>query len=345
MSGALIKYDAARRALAEAHRIDEVKAIRNKAEAIRLYAHQAKDKELMWWAAEIKLRAERRAGAILKEMGLAAGRPEKRSQGATISDLGISKSESSRWQQAADLPEVEFEAWLAESRGRSDGIPTSAALRNLAKIRRADTEQMPCRTDTTADLTALAASGARFAAILADPPWPFRTYSGRGKGRSAKIHYNTMTPTAIEQLGAEVQAVAAADCALFLWSVWPQLPEALRVIEAWGFAYKTAGFVWPKTKKNGEGWHTGMGYWTRANTEPCLLATRGGPIRLNADVGQLLVAPVLGHSRKPDEIHARIERLVPGPYLELFARRPQDGWTVWGNEVAAWSRTRKRPAP
>lgn len=76
-----------------------------------------------------------------------------------------------------------------------------------------------------------------------------------------------------------------------------------------------------------------MGYWTRANTEPCLLATRGRPKRLNADVRQGIIAPRREHSRKPDDIHARIERLVPGPYLELFARTQRPGWTVWGNQT------------
>jgi N6-adenosine-specific RNA methylase IME4 len=76
-----------------------------------------------------------------------------------------------------------------------------------------------------------------------------------------------------------------------------------------------------------------MGYWTRANTEPCLLATRGRPKRLNADVRQAIIEPRREHSRKPDGIHKRIERLVAGPYLELFARQQRPGWDVWGNEV------------
>jgi N6-adenosine-specific RNA methylase IME4 len=77
----------------------------------------------------------------------------------------------------------------------------------------------------------------------------------------------------------------------------------------------------------------GMGYWTRANTEPCLLATRGKPKRLNADVRQAIIEPGREHSRKPDCVHERIERLVAGPYLELFARQERRGWTVWGNDT------------
>ena len=95
-----------------------------------------------------------------------------------------------------------------------------------------------------------------------------------------------------------------------------------------------------KLNPNGEGLFveeddvfTGMGYSTRANTEYVLLAKRGSPLRLNADVHQLVMSPVLAHSEKPEEVARRIERLYPGPYLELFARREREGWTTWGNEV------------
>jgi N6-adenosine-specific RNA methylase IME4 len=81
----------------------------------------------------------------------------------------------------------------------------------------------------------------------------------------------------------------------------------------------------------------GMGYWTRANSEPCLLATRGKPKRLNADVRQGIIEPRREHSRKPDCVPGRIERLVAGPYLELFCRTTRPGWTVWGNQVGKFS--------
>jgi N6-adenosine-specific RNA methylase IME4 len=124
------------------------------------------------------------------------------------------------------------------------------------------------------------------------------------------------------------------------WRVWPELPGALEVNKACGFEYKSVGFVWVKTTKNaqlinvdGDGLHWGMGYATRANTEVCLLATHGWPWRLAADLHQVVLAPVGEHSAKPGEVARRIERLYPGPYLELFARRPREGWTCWGNEL------------
>src|SRR5262249_7702208 len=129
--------------------------------------------------------------------------------------------------------------------------------------------------------------------------------------------------------------LAAKDCVLLLWTVWVQLPGALRVVESWGFTYKTLGFLWIKESRSGEGWHSNRSHWTHANSEFCLLATRGNPMRDAMDVHQLIVSPVREHSRKPDEAHARIERLLVGPYLEIFARAERPGWVTWGNEVPA----------
>ena len=184
-----------------------------------------------------------------------------------------------------------------------------------------------------------------FRAILADPPWRFRTWNNatavkaRGYGdASAGAHYNTMPIEDIRAL--PVGDLATADCALFLWITWPNLLDALAVIQAWGFEFKTAAFVWTKAHagqlemfEQSIPDQMGMGYWTRANTEPCLLATRGKPVRVNADVRQAIIEPRREHSRKPDCIHGRIERLVAGPYLELFARRRRTGWEAWGDEV------------
>jgi N6-adenosine-specific RNA methylase IME4 len=188
---------------------------------------------------------------------------------------------------------------------------------------------------------------AHFAAILADPPWRFRTWDQRtsiprtrssGTNVCAAVHYDTMV---IEEIRAlPVQELAGPDCSLFLWACWPNLVEALAVIAAWKFEFKTAAFVWTKAhagqvemfQDDIEGL-LGMGYWTRANTEPCLLATRGRPKRLHADVRQAIIEPRREHSRKPDCVHERIERLVAGPYLELFARRSRPGWSTWGNEA------------
>ena len=176
-----------------------------------------------------------------------------------------------------------------------------------------------------------AAPAGHYGAILADPPWSWQARSPKGEGRSAKRHYPVMPLADIKAL--PVRRVAADDCAMFLWCIDSMLPQALEVIEAWGFTYKTVAFTWIKQNRASDGFFTGMGYWTRANPEMCLLATRGRPKRVAHDVQQLVIAPRGRHSEKPAEVHKRIERLVAGPYLELFARRPAEGWDVWGNEV------------
>jgi N6-adenosine-specific RNA methylase IME4 len=183
------------------------------------------------------------------------------------------------------------------------------------------------------DLVALAASGFRAGVVYADPPWSFEVYSGKGKDRSAERHYDTQSLDEIAAL--PVASVCAENCVLLMWAVMPELPGALQVIKAWGFTYKTAGFVWVKQNRSGEGLFTGMGYWSRANAEVCLLATRGAPQRLAADVHQVVMSPVSAHSRKPGEVRERIQRLLGGPYLELYGREPAPGWTVWGNEIVS----------
>ncbi len=169
-----------------------------------------------------------------------------------------------------------------------------------------------------------------YGVLVADPPWQFATYSVKGKGRSAEAHYDCMTLNSIKAL--PVTEWAARDCVLFLWTTDPMLPQALKVIEAWEFQYKTVGFYWAKTVKNGAIYPIGTGYWTRANPELCLLATRGKPKRLSRSVRKLIVSPRREHSRKPNEVYDRVEALCVGPYLELFARSRREGWDSWGLE-------------
>lgn len=179
-----------------------------------------------------------------------------------------------------------------------------------------------------------------YGAILADPPWTFETWSAKGEGRSPRQHYSTMSLRQIARL--PVEEIAAPDCVLFMWSTWPHLKSALWLIGAWGFTYKTCAFDWMKADPyqlfaDDTTPTMGSGYWTRANTEPCLLATRGKPKRIKADVRMGIIAPRREHSRKPDGVHERIERLVAGPYAELFARQERAGWDVWGNETTKFN--------
>ena len=131
-----------------------------------------------------------------------------------------------------------------------------------------------------------------------------------------------------------VETLVEKDCLLFLWATFPQLPEALRLIRAWGFTFKTVAFVWLKLNKKSPTWFYGLGYWTRGNAEICLLAKRGKPKRRSAGVHQFIISPVEEHSKKPDVTRDKIIELAGDlPRVELFARQKAPGWDVLGNEV------------
>ena len=161
----------------------------------------------------------------------------------------------------------------------------------------------------------------KYPIIYADPPW---RYSAKKVQGAAENHYPTMS---IEELCAlPVAELAAKDSALFMWATFPQLPEALRLIRAWGFTYKSVAFVWLKKNRKADSWFYGLGFWTRANAEICLLATKGHPKRQAADIHQFIISPIEAHSKKPDETRDKIVALMGDlPRVELFARQTSPG--------------------
>ena len=164
--------------------------------------------------------------------------------------------------------------------------------------------------------------------IYADPPW--RYWESGNKNQA--LHYTTMTIDEICDL--PVKNIADDNCVLFLWVTYPILHEAFRVIESWGFKYSTAAFVWVKKNKQKDSPFVGCGAWTRANSELCLLATKGNIMRLDASISQVVESPIEEHSKKPDIVRDLITRLVGElPRVELFCRNPAEGWDVWGNEA------------
>ena len=165
--------------------------------------------------------------------------------------------------------------------------------------------------------------------IYADPPWRYEQRKVQG---AAENHYPTMS---IDELCAlPVETLAAKDCLLFLWATFPMLSEALQLIRAWGFTFKTVSFVWLKQNRKSPTWFYGLGYWTRGNAEICLLAKRGKPKRYSAAVHQFIISPVEQHSKKPDVTRDKIVELAGDlPRVELFARQKCPGWDAWGNEV------------
>lgn len=179
-----------------------------------------------------------------------------------------------------------------------------------------------------------------YGAIYVDPPWKFLTYTGSGTPHRTKVdHYEVLSLDDLKAL--PVGDLAAKDCLLVMWVIGSHLDQAISLGRHWGFTYKTDGFVWVKVGKNDPSVRPiSMGHWTRKQTEYALLFSRGAPARLDKGVRQLfetddhvIFAPKREHSRKPDDAIARIERLVSGPYVELFARDRRAGWDSWGKEV------------
>lgn len=172
----------------------------------------------------------------------------------------------------------------------------------------------------------------KYKILYVDPAWKFITWSNKGKGRSADKHYCTMRLEDIKNL--PVGDLADKDCVLFIWVINSMIPQALDVIKAWGFEFKTVAFTWVKTNKKSDTLFFGLGFWTRSNSELCLLATKGNPKRASANVPQVLISKRREHSRKPDEIRDRIVQLIGVvPRIELFARKRVEGWDAWGDEV------------
>lgn len=169
----------------------------------------------------------------------------------------------------------------------------------------------------------------KYQIIYADPPW---SYADQGCQGTMANHYKGMKIEDICSL--PIKEIADKDCVLFLWATYPMLKEALKVIEAWGFIYKTIAFQWVKLNPKSRNYFYGLGRWTRGNTEPCLLATKGKPKRISASVFQIINEPRGRHSQKPFLVKDKIIKLIGDlPRIELFARQKTEGWDVWGNET------------
>lgn len=167
--------------------------------------------------------------------------------------------------------------------------------------------------------------------IYADPPWSYKDKAAAGK-RGAEFKYQCMKPEEIKAL--PIDQIAAENTTLFMWVTMPMLPVGLDVMKAWGFQYKTVAFTWVKRTKKSNNWFFGMGNWTRANAELCLLGIKGKPKRVNAGVSSLIDSPIQGHSKKPDVTRDCIVKLMGEiPRIELFARQSTPGWDVIGSEI------------
>jgi N6-adenosine-specific RNA methylase IME4 len=352
----LAQYEIARQALADAATVKDVLSIHDELDFIKLHAQKIRDRVLLAEALAFQLRCERRLGVLLEAAEQAGqlarkGRPKTLGDEpapATLKEIGVDRKLSMKARQAAAMDDDSFEAMVT---GVRENVASSKAIvvdpvKAAAKATELDARRAAHAARTVnggcvKDLGELALSGFRAGAIGADPQWKFLTRSAAGDGRSANVHYKTEEVDKIKNL--PVGQLLADDGAFLMWMVdWcPQ--DALDLLAHYGLRHVTTAYTWIKTLASGlqvdpvlsshKNYHMGQGYWTRANPEQCWLATKGNPVRLHADVRQLIIAPVMEHSRKPDEWLDRTERLVGGPYLELNARRPREGWMSWGDEL------------
>ena len=171
----------------------------------------------------------------------------------------------------------------------------------------------------------------KYQIIYADPPWSYKDKALAGN-RGASCKYPTQSIEWISKL--PVNNISADDAVLFLWVTMPKLNDVFELITNWGFIYKTCAFTWVKKIRVSNSWFWGMGSWTRANPELCLIATKGSPKRLSASVHSIIDTPIEEHSKKPLITRDRIIQLCGDiPRIELFGRQECDGWDVWGNEL------------
>ncbi|WP_147307881.1 MT-A70 family methyltransferase [Fulvimarina endophytica] len=315
-----------------------MKEVRNQSEALKAYARQAKNKTLEIDASEIRIRAERRIGEIMSEErakgNLSEGGrrrttsdEECSSSKPTLADVGIDPYLAHRARQFAAIPNHEFESVMAERRERleKENERVTNDLYRAATKREARDAKEAELAEKIREGAALLDGPKVYGVILADPPWRFETYSRiTGMDRSADNHYPTSSTDDI----CALPVPAARDAVLFLWATAPMLPDALRVVDAWGFSYRSH-LIWNKDR-------IGTGYWSRNKHEPLLIATRGAipAPAMGTQSPSVIDARVGPHSAKPDAFHEIIEGYFPNlPKLEMFARRARPGWDRWGAEA------------
>ncbi|MFN3194026.1 MAG: hypothetical protein ACE361_26190 [Aureliella sp.] len=322
-AGSLMLLSQAHRAIAEARSLNELKDIRDKAEAARKYAQAAgMGLEIQNYAAEVKLRAERRAGKLLAKLNLHGGDRSDKSADhrVTLSDIGVTKDQSSRWQLTAAVPEKRFEEYVDTTRNESGEVTTAGLVRIAREIK---AKQRSKSSDVTEDVTncvvissseELTGSG-RYACVYVDPPWP---------GGEDNQHFLA----ALNELPVELMVEDHAH--LHMWADDDSLFAAKQAIDNWGFEFKGCLICLDPEGKPGQ-------FWTRGH-EYLLLGVRGGLPLMEPRLSSWMRAPRQPDGTPSERVRKIIERVSPGAYLELFGRHKASGWTIYSTVLEGGNR-------
>lgn len=318
MTKALVAYEEWRAKLAETTSIVEAKSIGAKAEALRTHALRVHDPEMARRMGEIYLWAQHRMGELCASLETRPGmKPvitgDLRFKAEALRQANLSHGQATRCETLAQIERPEYGKQLSEPM-----LPTIAQLVLWVRRRKAESTENP--TCTVQDLQELIDSGRQFGTLYADPPWP---YENQGTRSATDEHYDTPTMEWISAL--PVEKLSAPDAHLHLWTTTGFIREALALVESWGFAYKSM-LIWVKPEM-------GIGNYWRVSHEILLLGVRGRCTFLDKGQSSWLQCSRGAHSEKPEEIRHRIEKVSPGPRLEMFARRGAPNWTSWGNEI------------
>jgi len=328
---ALVKLEGAVRMLAEAGTLEEVKHVHDIAQAAAEYARAARlGLEAQNSAAEIKLRAERKAGEMLA--GLERATPQmarimsnagRDSEYATVlEETDTTRQAAARWQKIAALPDDQFEEYIAETKAERAELTTTGILRFERELARAAVAQERQNAPPL--------PSGKYRIFYADPPWSYGNSGVIGPTDNyghVHRHYPSMSIAELCAMGPAVRDMAEDNAVLFMWVTSPLLEECFDVIRAWGFKYKTS-FVWDKVRHN-------FGHYNSVRHELLLVCTRGSctPDNLKLYDSVQTIERSDTHSEKPGEFRDMIEELYEyGGRIELFARANTDGWEVWGNE-------------
>ena len=326
----LIKWNKARQAIVEAKTVDEVKVIKDKAEAMRAYAKQVGESlEVQNDICEIKLRAERRMGEMLKEMPKSKGGEQHHKEPTgnivspvqpTLQDMGIEKHESARYQKIADLSEEKFEEIIKETKQEEKELTEALMLKTAKKI---EFESKINKQKDAIEKGDVVGVKGEYEIIVVDPPWH---YDDRDKPGRGICNYPSMKQNELMKLNLP----SASNCVLWLWTTNSFMKDALELLDVWGFESKTI-LTWYKG-------NSGMGNYLRNVTEHCILATRGsvlkeGIIHNNNKFSTFLEEKKTKHSAKPEAFYKMIDEICVGRKLNYFARKKRKGWDVYGDEV------------